>query len=306
MFRRVAWFAILAGTLLASPVGAQVQLAWKFQVGDRFYLEETVKNEMSFVVVTNGNPQNPMKLQQTQTNKRVSEFVVKEVDKDGYVLEQKILRWIDAKTGGPGPDTDTQLDKIVGNSVFTVRITHLGTVVKFDGYDNFMKQLKEASPGEAKFLMDALTRDALRSPIVLAFDLLSRREVTKGDRWMKTVGIPLGPLGNSRIENEFTYHGQAGGLEELAIKGTFTYQPPREDVDAGPVKILKLNLKSPGTNGKASFDRNAGRLVRLEVTTPINGIMVMEGGGNQIDMTLEGIETRTVRMLKTNPLSDAK
>jgi Family of unknown function (DUF6263) len=304
MLRWATMSAILGCAALTSPVQAQVTLQWKFQVGEKFYLEEVVKHEQDIVAIVNGNEQAPKKMKQKTVNTRISEFVVQEKDNEGYLLEQKVLRWHNVVEGSePGTNQNQQLEKVLGNSTFTVRIARTGAVVDFGGYDAFMKQVQQSSPGELKLMRDILTREALRSPLALAFDVLSRREVKPGDRWQKTLTIPMGPIGNCVVQSQFTYRGETKGLDELAVKGDFSFQPPREDVDAGVLKITKLELKSSGLQGTVLFDRMSGRLVRRDLTMPISGTMTMESAGSQLDMTLDGTETRSIRLLKNNPLA---
>jgi hypothetical protein len=294
MLPRTVLLALLTALVSAQPALAQSRFEWKLKVGEKFYLEEVVEQDITVTLF--GNP-----VQQKATTKRVSEFVVKALDSDGYVLEQEILSWhhVDKKPGGA--DMETHLEQYLGNSRFTIRLLRSGVIGRFGGYQDFMQRFNEVAGDEAKLVSQLLTEDALRSPLAMAFDVLPRRAVKQGDHFEKTIAIPLGPLGTCMARSIYTYQGDAKGLDQFSLKGEFTFEQGKRPVGDDNLKIVKLDLKSPGTTGSVAFDRATGRLVSCTMSLPMSGSMTMEGKGMKIDMLLEGSEKRTIRLTKTNP-----
>jgi hypothetical protein len=284
--------ALLTCVALAPPASAQVSFRWQFQVGEKFYLEEVVQHEQTVTVA--GVP-----VVQKLLNTRVSEFVVKGTDGEGFILEQKIVGWRNVKNDG-GDDGDT-LERVAGTGLFTYQITRKGVLGRMTGYEEFMKRLVNEFPNEAQILRDVLTPEAFRSSLVLAFDFLPGVSVRPGDRWEKAIAVPAGPFGHYLLRNQFTYKARTKGVDEFTSEGNFSFQPPREAGSFGGVKVSSIDFKSAGSRGTVRFDAEAGRLVRFEMVLPLSGSMKLEMNGNQIEVMLQGTETRTIRLLKTRP-----
>lgn len=295
MLRRMLLPALLIVLGSSLPAHAQVRFEWKFKAGEKFYVEEVVDQDHTITAFGKKIPQ------QSRT-KRVSEFVVKSADADGYFLEQEILSWHTTSKRPGGADAETHLEQYIGNSRFTMRLLRSGVVVRFSGHKEFMERFSEiASDNDVKLFGKMLTEEALRSPLAIIFDVLPRRPVEPGAQYDKTIAVPVGPLGTCIARSKFTYEGPKRGLDEFDIKGTFTFEPGGKALGDGDIKITRVDLKSPGTKGSVTFDRARGRLVHSTFIIPLSGSMTMENNGKQIDVLLEGSESRTMRLTRTNP-----
>jgi hypothetical protein len=291
--------AALLGASLALPAAARAQtsLRWQLKAGEKFYVEEVVRAEQHVTVMD-------MKLNQKTTTRRVSLFTVKAADQKGFQLEQKILAWTAKQEAGSAPPDDGKLDKLARGAVFLVHLAPNGTLTSFQGYEDFLKKVGEQDTSEAKLFRMILTEEAIRSPLEMVFSVLPDKAVNPGDQWQHQLKVPTGPMGTFLFNVDYTFRNKKGDLAEIAAKGKFEYQPPRKDAEGAPFKVVKADLKSPGATGTVLFDARAGRLVEFTMKTPVSGSLKLEVMMNELEMGLEGTETRTIRLLLKPPATD--
>jgi len=301
MVRQRLLAAALLGVALTVPSAARSQttLRWQFREGEKFYVEDVILADQTVTVMD-------MKLNQKTTTRRLSQFTVKSADKEkpGFLLEQKILAWTAKQEGSIAPPDDGKLDKLTRNVTFQFRLSPGGALTNFQGYDDFLRKVGDQDANEAKLFRLLLTKEALQSPLEAVFSVLPAKAVKAGDQWQHKLKVPAGPMGTFLLDVDFTYRGTKGGMAEVTTKGKFEYQPPRQDAEGAPFKIAKADLKSPGAAGTVSFDVKAGKLVESVLKMPVSGTMTLEVMMNQVEMRLEGTETRTIRLLTKNPMSD--
>jgi hypothetical protein len=301
MFRCAA-LATLALTALAGPALAQeVNLQWKLNKGDKFYLEEKIVSETMVTVLGNKNTEK-------QTQHRISSFEVKSIQPDGtIVLEQRIESWKLKIVGGPPGTVDDGgklLEQVFNGITFVVKMNKAGVITKFEGYDMVVQRVKQINPAEAEQFKQMATEDVLRSPLTMAFDVLPDKAVKKGDKWKKVNEVPMGTLGKFIFTTDLTYEGKGEGHDLISTKGVFTFQAGKGgDIGMG-VKLLKMELTKNQQTGKVVFDAVKGRLVLKEISMPLAGTMTMEAMGLQLDVQLEGTENRTIRLHDKKPLPD--
>src|SRR5262249_50285833 len=143
--------------------------------------------------------------------------------------------------------------------------------------------------------------DVLRAPLREVFDILPAAAVKKGDSWTRDVSKPMGPLGTFKVATTYAYHGLGDGGEQVATKGVFSFQPGKADPGELGLRIVKMELTKKEATGRLVFDNAKGRLVRQETTLPLAGTMTIEVMGMQIEVRLDGTETRTSRILAKRP-----
>ncbi len=299
MVRQLLPAAVLLGVVLAVPAVARAQtsLRWQLKAGEKFYVEEAIKADQNVTVMG-------MNLKQTTTTRRVSQFTVKAADAGGYQLEQKILTWTAKQEGGAAPD-DGKLDKVARGATFRIHLAPNGTLSRFQGYEDFLKKIGDQDANEAKVFRMILTEDAIKSPLEMIFSVLPAKAVKQGDQWQQKLKVPTGPMGTFLFDVDYKYRGAiSGDLVEFAMRGKFEYKPPTKEVEGAPFTIKKADLKSTGSTGTVTFDARAGRLVRYTLTMPVSGSLTLEVMMNQLEMSLDGTETRTIRLLTKNPVTD--
>jgi len=295
MLLRASLFCFVAAALGAPPASAQTVLAWKFQKGDVFFMEESNIADQSFSIVGKA-------IQQKNTNRRVSRYEVKSAGPKGFVLEQTIVSWRDKQEGGPpAPGPDDLLERLVKGVVFRIHLSTKGSLEKFEGYADLMTRARREFPGDEVNVFSAIvTEDLLKSSIEMAFGALPANPVKIGDRWSRRLRVPAGPLGIFLFKDIMSYSGPADGLEKIQVSTTFEYLPPKEGGGL-PFRITKADLKSSGAKSTVLFDRAKGRLVSYAGTFPMTGTMTIEVGGMTTDMELSATENRTIRLLERAP-----
>jgi hypothetical protein len=285
--------AVLALLVLGSFVqGQEAPLEWKFNEGDKFYIEEKTKVKMTIEVLG-------MEVKQDINTTRQSIFTVKKKTEKGYLLEQKFQEWSSEIKGGPpglGGD-DGLLNRIARKATFTVEVTPQGKVLSFKGYREFLNLMEDENPDEARMFKAMIPQDALSSVLETLFQVVpADASEANAKEWKTTSTVNINGVGSQEVVTTFTRKGTDKGLEVVEIKGKFNFKAPKAGLDGLPFKITSVDLKSPGVTGKMLFDAKAGRLSVMETKTPISGTMKMEAMGQQIELDLSGTESRSIRV----------
>jgi Family of unknown function (DUF6263) len=294
MFSRAVVASLTLGLTFTAPVTAQVKLTWKLKEGDVLFVEEKIVGKTAVTIMGNT-------VTEEQAQHRLSRFLVKSTSRDDIVLEQRIEWWKFAGGQGGNKDDTKFLDKVCKDVLFTVHLSTGGAITRFEGYDEFLKKLAEYDGAEAKKLKSVAGEDVLRAPLVQIFDIMPGGGVKTGDRWERVSVVPMGPLGNFKLATVYTYSGLRDSGHQIDIKATLSFSSGSTDSGELGFKILKLDLTKKEATGKLVFDNVKGRLVFEELTLPLAGTMVMELMGMQVEVELEGTETRTIRMLNKRP-----
>ncbi len=296
---RKSWVGVvLVFGVLAAPVRAQdgVKLEWKFNKGDKFYVEDvaTLKQKIEIMGKT---------IDQTVKTTMVTSYTVKDKTDDGVVLEQKFEDVVVKAQGGIGGDLDKYMEKLKGG-VFTLTLGKGGKITKFEGYEAFIKKLTEGAGAEdaGKFVRLLLSEDLLRKGAEEAFSFLPAEPVKKGETWKRESTQSFGPLGSFKLTNEYTLQGKEDGEAKLALKAGLTYILPKGDGGfAGLFKVTRGNLKGEGARGTLYFDTEKGRLVRYNMSMIIRGTLTLDVMGNNIDMEITMDQSSNSRVLTRNP-----
>jgi len=282
----------------AGPAFAQVQLAWKFKEGDRFYVEERSVNKQTLSFAA-------QKIEQQNVSRTVTEFTVRSRNQGGVVLEQKILHWRSTQTdNGAAKPENKLIEDIAKDVVFSFRLTPDGQIKEFTGADTALKNAQQNFPNEAAALKAINLPGLLEASVRMTFAVAPDKKVKMGDTWKLEQLIPVGPIGTIQMSNTYTYKGKEGEVEKIALEGTFVYQLPKvSDEAALGFKIIKGELKPKNPiKGTATFNATTGRLVQSEHATEMAGTITFEVQGNQIEAMLDSVETRTTRLTTANPL----
>jgi hypothetical protein len=308
MLRRVGFAAtvlLLAQALLAAAQGP-VLLQWQFKEGDKdkFYIEEKTVSKTTVKVAG-------MAIDQDQTAVKVSQIIVKSRTVDGVVLEQRIESFNTKMVMmGNTIEPAKEIEDLLKNVVFTIHLSSNGKLTKFEGYDQFIKNVDKASADagdeqkamEMKMFKAVLTEEALSAGSSYPFSVLPNKAVNKGESWKREQSASMGPLGNFKLGLNLTYKGPAdGGMEKVDITGEMSYEAPKADGPDLGFKIAKVDLNQKKLTGSLLFDTKAKRVSSLELNTVLGGSMTIEVGGMQTQVDLEGTSTQTVRVLEKRP-----
>jgi hypothetical protein len=296
MLGRTCWAVALVLGGLAAPAYGQTKLEWKFKEGDKFYIENATKLKQTITVMGR-------EMKQDTDNTTVTRFEVKKRTSDQIVLEEKIVAVKVKNTGGFGGEAEKMAEQMKG-ATFTITLSPDGKLIKQEGYDDLIKRLTKNNQQAEKMIRLMLPAETFTKAVQEAFGFLPSKPVQKGDSWKNSTTLPMGPLGEFKVNNTYTFQGKTEGGDKIALAATMTYSAPKGDGGGLPFKISKADFKSDSFKGTIVFDPDRGRLVRSEMTGAIKGTMTIEAGGNQVEMTLEQNHNITSRLLDKAPSDD--
>jgi len=291
---RTYLMAILALVGLSLPVYSQTTLEWKFKVGEKYFVEETQDMKQTVSVIGKD-------IKQTVKTTTITSYTVKNIDGNGVTLEMK-FESIQAKSEGdmPADGLDKLQDKMVG-ATFTLTLDK-GKLTRFQGFKDFVKRLTDEDEEVGKVLKMFLTEETLKKGIEANFTLLPTTPVKKGDTWKREQNIPLGPLGNLKATNDYTFQGQEQDGAVVSFKGTMAFVPPTKDGGGEALfKVVKSNLKSDDARGSFVFDVEKGRMVRNSTSMTVRGSMTIEVMNNELEMEMSMELSTKSRVLSKNP-----
>jgi hypothetical protein len=273
---------------------AQTKLAWKFTEGEKFYTEEISDNKQQISIMGQD-----IKMATKTTN--ITSYTVKRVAGGAVTMEMKVEHMeVKADNNMFGGGMEKMQEKMQG-ATFTFTLDG-GKVTKFSGHEEFLKRLSDGDEMIAKFGKMIFTEDLLKKGVEEAFTNLPTRAVNRGDKWNKDKTLPMGPLGNIKMKNEYTYKGDEADGSLLTYTGTLNWQAPKEGAGFGDLfKISKANFKSDNVRGSIVFDAKAGRLVRSSNSMTMSGTMTIDVMGNELEMSMTQDTTSTLRVLRKNP-----
>jgi len=282
---------------LSLQAQGQTKLEWKFTEGEKFYTEEISDQKQQISVAGQD-----IKMSTKTTN--ITSYTVKRVAGNAVTIEMKIEN-VEVKTDNNmfGGGMEKMQEKMQG-ATFTFTLDG-GTVTKFSGHEEFLKKLADGDEMMAKFGKMIFTEDMLKKGIEEAFTNLPTRAVSRGDKWNKDRSLPMGPLGNIKLKNEYTYKGSEPDGELLTFTGTLSWMAPKDGAGFGDMfKISKADFKSDNVRGSVVFDAKAGRLVRSSNSMTMSGTMTIDVMGNEIEMSMTQDTASTMRVLRKNPKAD--
>jgi Family of unknown function (DUF6263) len=269
---------LILSLALAAPAEG-VKIEWLLKEGDVFYTRSDVN--MQQTIKAGGRTVEQNLKQSTLTRFTI---VKKNADKS-IVLKQKIL-----KIKGEGNLTNEAVQKKVEGTEFTVTLDDRGKVTKFDGYKAFITKLAGDNDKARATLESMLSEDTYKQVISETFSMTPNKVVKKGDQWTRDYKVSMGPIGDFKGQNTFTYAEPPKDGKELAqltFTATMTYSAPGNQPQGLPFQIVKGNLKAEDFKGTMLFDLKAGRLVESSTSARFKGTLTISAQGQKADMELE-------------------
>ncbi|OAI53058.1 hypothetical protein AYO44_16320 [Planctomycetaceae bacterium SCGC AG-212-F19] len=292
---RHCWMVLALAIGLVGPAQAQVKLEWKFTQGDKFYMENVTSLKQVMEIMGQKVPMDTV-------NTTVSSFKVLKAAPDEVVLEQKIESVKIKAAQGAAPQAQVA-EKMTG-SVFKVTLNGKGEVTKLEGFDELIKKLSENNDEIGKLLKAILTEDTMKQGVQEAFSFVPGKPVNKGDSWKRQMRVAMGPMGTFIVDLEYTYQGKGKDGEEVAVKGSYSYEAPKAGAGGLPFKVTKGEFKTDDAKGLLIFDTTQGRLVRHEFKSKLNGTMSIGIGDQNATMDLKQETDTRIRVLKDMPKSE--
>jgi hypothetical protein len=301
--QRQYWLtAVLLSGVLAVPAQAQVQLQWKLNQGDKFFLETTGTTKQTMKIM--GNP-----IEQEFNTTTVDSYKVVKKAPDQIVLEKRIES-MKVKATGPGAEAADQSARKAKGAVFTLTLDpRTNTITKVEGVTEFVKKAYSDNPLLQQTMAATLNEDTLREEqqnILTGY--LFDKPVHKGDKWTRKSKIPMGPIGSLSSQGDFTYQGKSASpnqdLDKIVAVWKLTYAPPPKNKGGLPFEIVKGDFKTAHGTGSYYFDSRVGKLARLERKYNMKGTLTMSAMGQQLEMEMEMDQASTVRLLDKAPASE--
>ncbi len=291
VFRILVSLFLVAG--IAAPSESADQLRWKLSTGDS--LNYAVQNEMIMTATVGG----------FDTKSRINQTMhmgwdVKTLAAGGnYVLSQVIER-IRVEMEANGQDSvvyDSGKEEIpddamvrslanvfsrIVNREFVITMAPTGSITDVKIPEDMLETLKAAAAGTPTDLDEKTLKQMLSQTSVI----LPSKPVATGDEWNSRQTVELG-FATLRMEATMTYKGiDPDGLAIIEYTPKVTLQPKKN----APVQIT---LKNSQGAGKVLFDKDRGRIVRMqlnlrmEMQTGIQGQKVSQKINQQTVMVLQ-------------------
>jgi len=284
---------------MTAPVyGQEVQLKWKFKEGDKFYVEDVTVSKQVVVVI--GQTQ---KVEQKTTV--ITSYEIQKVTSENIVVKMKIESADVRSDGGIGV-YEKIMEKSKG-TIFTITMTPKGEVKKFEGFEEFAKNVGGADEDVNKMLKELITPEMFIQGFEQAFAFVPDKAVKKGDTWTRGSKVPFGGIGEFRSSSTFTFNGKGEGGEEIGVKQSLSYVPPKKGADFGGLfKIVKGDLKADNAKGTYVFDAEKGRLVSATNAMTVKGSLTLDLNGQmEVTVDLRVEQTGTSRVYDKNPNKDS-
>ena len=285
-------FAPLFLAALLAPAQTDSPLSWKLAKGDVFYAKSS--NVMKQTVEVLGN-----KMNQEQDQTTYHKYTVKAAGKDGYVVEQTVLK---SEVKGNLPGTADIAKKMKGVTL-TYTMSAKFEVTKVDGYDKFLDVLVGDNAEAKKQLAAIISEDTLKTGVSDLFGLAPAKAVKVGDTWKKETKLGMGPVGDFKIDADYKFASAAAAGDKVTWKATATYAAPKAGGD-GPFVVTKGELKSDKFEGDFVFDSKAGRMTATTTRAHFAGKLTMSIMGMEVEMDLDQNLTTTTTLSDKNLADD--
>jgi RNA polymerase sigma factor (sigma-70 family) len=209
----------------------------------------------------------------------------------------------DSTADGNAPSVLGDFYKSLVGSEFRVTLDQRYRVRQVEGADAFIKKALPVSPDVRTGWAEVVSVDALRRTAEPSFPALPPGPVRRGDSWVRKDDVDLGPLGRYRATHVYTYEGRDGRLDRITLETTLKDRRVRGAESRLPFEVTGGNLERASGTGTILFDREAGRVVRLESELELEGQLDISTGGQKVGVNLHQRQRITVRATPTNPLA---
>ncbi len=303
-------FLFLVSACFLPAHGQEVDLEWKFVKSDTPFYQKLKSSSNQVIKIQNQS------ISQQQEMEFIFSWVVKEVDANKIVLEQKIEAVMtkivmggnevkyDSLAKDAAENPLSSFFKPILGSTFTITLNPTTyAVMSVGGRDEFAKKLADANPQTAQLLKSILSEDQLKQMQEPAFTVLpdKGKKVKVGDAWERSGTLSMGPLGSYATTYNYKYagtekrtvDGKELNLHKIELKSNLTYKAP-DAKDAGglPFKIEgNSKLDATEASGIIYFDAETGRVVESKMDVKISGkldLVVMDSKSEvELSMTMK-------------------
>lgn len=282
--------AILSVLVLAiTGVSARAGVPqWRFRVGDEFYIDESA--QVRVVVEGDGVSDSQEILANLVTRVRV----VEQRPDGSVVLEHRIDS---CRAGAPG---QLEADPFVEGAVFRLTFDPAMNVVSFEGYDDLVRRIAGDDAQVEAQIRQAISAEEMQRRLSEYYTLyLPDGPNNTGSCWTRGRHVTLLQLGSADMLLRFTPAGEIpakqGTVQVLAFLVTADIH------SSGPHAAITSKLQMRDAGGNVLFDKDAGRLVSMTICLPLEGTLVLDDEGNQVELDAKMQIDQTIRVLPHYP-----
>jgi hypothetical protein len=279
---RLPLLATLVLSVLATSAHGQSALAWKFAEGDVFFIQRDMHYEQALTVKE--------KALKTETKATwVFRFdvqtPVKDPTKDIATVQVRIHTLKFQHLAGPTPIESKYLSRMKGGT-FTLDVTPRGKIVKLAGYDDFAAQVAEKKEDIAGVVRQIWPEALIRQELEEMLTVIPDRPVVVGEKWSETGTMVLPPIGSftTQTQKAFAEIDRAGHVHMVGLL-TGKYSPPTAPADF--FRVAGGDLKMTKGTWESTFDREYGRVLRIEKKIELRGRLTVEAAGTALDADVE-------------------
>ena len=306
--RTITAVAVAVGLAAAGLAQDKQKFEPKFEAGKKFY--QSVSTDVDQTVKVQGGTEVKLKHSQTflfrweptkqdgekWTVKLVIEGVKLKVDVAGNPINY------DSTSDQPNANNPglNEFLKNLKDTEFTVTYAKGYQVEKVEGQENLLKNLGAANQQMEQLLKKILTAEALKEMSDPMAGLTPGVEKGVGEKWDKTTGLKLGPIGDYDRKLGFEYKGkdkdgEFKDLERVEVKASVTYKPPSAEADGllFRIKAGDLTTQSPKA-GYYIFDPKTGFVKKAELSVTMTGQLTVAIGTTETVVNLNQTQSTTV------------
>jgi hypothetical protein len=301
----VAWMLVT----LAAPVPDETSgYRWKLEKERTFYQETTIAARQQIKI---------MDQETVQSQNQVMVFSWTPLRQEGtsWVLRQKIegirividlggarVEYDSTRPGGADNPLSAFFNNIVGTE-FLVTLDKDMRVTRIAGHKELVARLIADNPPMESLIESTLSEAALKEMTEPMFAALPPRALERGESWVRSHNLDMGPAGRYRMAYEYVQDGKDGALVRFKIGNIdFKYEPPANNDPKAPFTINRANLSGKKGSGRILFDPEKGRIALLEMSLEIQGDMDVGIGGQNSRVELQQTQKTIVRIMDDNPL----
>jgi hypothetical protein len=312
-----ASFALVLAVGPASPVCAEVKLAYKHSEGTS--LRSTVTMKVHQILTLAG-----MEIESTVDNTVVTSESVGARNADGTLPVTESVESLRAAMDLPGgiavrfdsAEPDVKIDnpqvaflgdifKLLVGSSHTLILDDQGKVKFVQGTEMTLGKLEGLDPKVSGVVKKTLQSESIQRKFEQTQSSLPETAVKPGDSWERVEDAELGAGQTLTFKKRYEYVGpvEEGGktLDKIDVKALEVTYKMDPDADS-PLEHLGSDLKIDSSHGTILFDRDHGRAVKSSGTTRIKGNMTFKVNNMELPSKLDlTFENSTATELATKP-----
>jgi hypothetical protein len=291
----------------AGGAGSPIELKAKWTAGKKYLHEMDMHQDMQITMPGTSAPAH----QQMDMQQKFSISVLKERPEGGVELELEFVgEKVSSKMGNrqimnfdsasspahDGADPGAAIfRKIVGAKIRFLTDAD-GKVEKVEGYDEFVDRISGSGGPAGQMILKGMFNEDTLKQYGTGAQGLPDHPVKIGDSWPFHMDMPAGPIGNLKMNFQYTFTGwekrDGHNCALLSYTGTMSSEPSTN------AAAMSFSIKSGDITGKTWFDPELG--ANIGGTTDQTMDFDMNMGGQKTDSTMK--QNIVVKLVKLSDI----